>query len=64
MHELVARVNNFRNRLAHNEPVFSTRTGLHDRLADAEALLKLISPATSAAAKPTRQCRRSRPPAM
>ncbi|MFD7161173.1 Abi family protein [Kribbella sp. NPDC059898] len=51
VHELVSRINKFRNRLAHNEPVFSTRTGLHDRLADAEALLNLISPATAAVVK-------------
>lgn len=33
VHDLVTRVVKFRNRLAHNEPVFSTRTGLEDRLA-------------------------------
>lgn len=41
-HELVARVVRFRNRLAHNEPVFSTRTGLEDRLAEVEELFRLI----------------------
>lgn len=28
VHQLVARINTFRNRLAHSEPVFSNRTGL------------------------------------
>jgi hypothetical protein len=28
VHRLVVNVNRFRNRLAHNEPVFSTKTGL------------------------------------
>lgn len=42
VHELVARVVKFRNRLAHNEPVFSTRTGLEDRLAEVRELFDLI----------------------
>ncbi|MFC5264974.1 hypothetical protein ACFPJ1_22910 [Kribbella qitaiheensis] len=48
IHELVSRINRFRNRLAHSEPVFSSRTGLHDRLHDVETLLGHISPKISA----------------
>jgi hypothetical protein len=48
IHELVTRINRFRNRLAHNEPVFSSRTGLHDRLSDVDALFNHISPGTAA----------------
>ncbi|MGO1319583.1 MAG: hypothetical protein ACTII7_03770 [Galactobacter sp.] len=44
VHELVARVVKFRNRLAHNEPVFSTRTGLKDRLGEVQELFELIDP--------------------
>lgn len=44
MHDLVARVVKFRNRLAHNEPVFSTRTGLEDRLTEVQELFELIDP--------------------
>jgi hypothetical protein len=44
VHELVARLVKFRNRLAHNEPVFSTRTGLEDRLMDVKELFNLIDP--------------------
>ena len=44
VHELVARVVKFRNRLARNEPVFSTRTGLEDRLAEVRELFELIDP--------------------
>jgi hypothetical protein len=36
-----------RHRLAHNEPVFSSRTGLHDRLGDVEALFNHVSPTTA-----------------
>lgn len=43
-HDLVARVVKFRNRLAHNEPVFSTRTGLEDRLTEVRELFELIDP--------------------
>jgi hypothetical protein len=43
-HDLVARVVRFRNRLSHNEPVFSTRTGLEDRLAEVKELFELIDP--------------------
>lgn len=32
VHDLVSRVVKFCNRLAHNEPVFSTHTGLAERL--------------------------------
>lgn len=34
----------FRNRLAHNEPVFSTRTGFAERLGDVRKLLGLVAP--------------------
>lgn len=44
VHDLVARVVKFRNRLAHNEPVFSTRTGLEDRLTEVRELFELIDP--------------------
>ena len=44
VHDLVARVVKFRNRLAHNEPVFSTRTGLEDRLTEVQELFELIDP--------------------
>lgn len=44
VHDLVARVVKFRNRLAHNEPVFSTRTGLDDRLTEVQELFELIAP--------------------
>ncbi|MFT3862362.1 hypothetical protein [Micropruina sp.] len=44
VHDLVARVVKFRNRLAHNEPVFSTRTGLADRLTEVRELFELIDP--------------------
>lgn len=44
VHGLVARVVKFRNRLAHNEPVFSTRTGLEDRLVEVRELFELVAP--------------------
>lgn len=44
VHDLVARVVKFHNRLAHNEPVFSTRTGLEDRLVEVQELFELIDP--------------------
>lgn len=44
VHDLVSRVVRFRNRLAHNEPVFSTRTGLADRLVEVQELFELIDP--------------------
>lgn len=44
VHDLVQRVVKFRNRLAHNEPVFSTRTGLDSRLAEVTTLFKLLDP--------------------
>lgn len=47
VHDLVVKINRFRNRLAHNEPVFSTRTGLQNRLADVDALFSLINPAAA-----------------
>lgn len=48
VHELVVKLNRFRNRLAHNEPVFSTRTGLRDRMADADTLFAMVNPAAAA----------------
>jgi hypothetical protein len=48
VHDLVSRINKFRNRLAHNEPVFSSRTGLHDRLRDVETLFDHVAPAAAA----------------
>ncbi len=44
VHDLVTRIVKFRNRLAHNEPVFSTRTGLENRLAEVKELFELIDP--------------------
>ncbi|MGB4778020.1 hypothetical protein [Microbacterium sp.] len=44
VHDLVARVVKFRNRLAHNEPVFSTRTGLTERIGDVRDLLRIVVP--------------------
>lgn len=44
VHDRVSRINKFRNRLAHNEPVFSSRTGLHDRLRDVQELFAMIDP--------------------
>ena len=32
----------FRNRLAHNEPILSTRTGLEARLADVATLFQMV----------------------
>lgn len=48
VHERVARVNKFRNRLAHNEPVFSTSSGLHDRMRDVDELFTWIAPSAAA----------------
>ncbi|MDR3361066.1 MAG: hypothetical protein LBO20_10605 [Bifidobacteriaceae bacterium] len=42
VNDLVSRIVKFRNRLAHNEPVFSTRTSLDDRLAEVRELFELI----------------------
>lgn len=47
VHELVSRIVRFRNRLAHNEPVFSTSTGLYDRLGDVKAPFDLVAPEVS-----------------
>lgn len=44
VHDLVARLVKFRNRLAHNEPVFSNRTGLLQRMEDVYELLTLVAP--------------------
>lgn len=43
-HELVDRVRKFRNRLAHNEPVFSTKTGLVKRMEEVETLFRYLRP--------------------
>ncbi|WP_244931799.1 Abi family protein [Nocardioides sp. W7] len=48
IHDHVARVNRFRNRLAHNEPVFSSRTGLLERLDDVRHVFDLIAPSAAA----------------
>lgn len=47
VHATVSSVNGFRNRLAHNEPVFSATTGLADRLADVHRLFDLVDPAAN-----------------
>jgi hypothetical protein len=47
IHDHVARINKFRNRLAHNEPVFSSKTGLMDRLGDVSHLFDLIAPSAA-----------------
>ncbi len=44
IHDQVIRLNRFRNRLAHNEPVFSSTTGLADRLLDLNRLLGCVDP--------------------
>lgn len=44
VHDLTSRIVKFRNRLAHNEPVFSTRTGLRQRMADVGELFDLVAP--------------------
>lgn len=43
-HSLVDRVRKFRNRLAHNEPVFSNKTGLVKRMEETETLFRLLRP--------------------
>ena len=48
IHELVQNVVKFRNRLAHNEPVFSTRTGLAQRRNDLTTLFLMLHPAATA----------------
>lgn len=48
VHERVSRVNKFRNRLAHNEPVFSTSSGLHDRMRDVDELFSWVHPTAAA----------------
>ncbi|EHR61524.1 MULTISPECIES: Abi family protein [Saccharomonospora] len=53
VHERVARINKFRNRLAHNEPVFSTTSGLHDRLRDIEELFDWVAPSAAAHVRAT-----------
>jgi hypothetical protein len=44
VHELVSRIVRFRNRLAHNEPVFSSKTGLKQRLTDVGLLFAMVHP--------------------
>lgn len=41
-HSLVDNVRKFRNRLAHNEPVFSTKTGLVMRMAEVQTLFRYL----------------------
>ena len=53
VHERVARVNKFRNRLAHNEPVFSTSSGLHDRMRDVDDLFMWVAPTAAAYVRAT-----------
>ncbi|MXG88311.1 Abi family protein [Nocardioides flavescens] len=48
IHDHVSRINRFRNRLAHNEPVFSSRTGLLERLNDVRYVFDLIAPHAAA----------------
>ena len=48
IHELVQNVVKFRNRLAHNEPVFSTRTGLDQRRDDVTTLFWMVHPTAAA----------------
>jgi len=42
VHQLVGNVVRFRNRLAHNEPVFSSATGLAHRLGELTTLFRMI----------------------
>lgn len=44
VHQLVDQVRKFRNRLAHNEPTFSNRTGLVNRLTELMNLFDYIHP--------------------
>lgn len=44
VHDVVTRLNRFRNRLAHNEPVFSQSTGLSQRLNDVQSVLEMLDP--------------------
>lgn len=44
VHALVDKVRKFRNRLAHNEPVFSNRTGLVKRMEEVETLFRYLRP--------------------
>jgi hypothetical protein len=44
VHALVGNVRKFRNRLAHNEPVFSSKTGLVKRMEEAETLFRYLRP--------------------
>lgn len=47
VHQLVDNVRKFRNRLAHNEPVFSNKTGLVRRLEDMETVFRFVRPAAA-----------------
>ncbi len=44
VHNVVDKLRKFRNRLAHNEPMFSSRTGLADRLRELDTLFSWIRP--------------------
>lgn len=51
VHELTSNVVRFRNRLAHNEPVFSTFSGLTNRLDEVRQLFELVDPTVASFAK-------------
>jgi hypothetical protein len=44
VHDLVDRIRKFRNRLAHNEPVFSNKTGLTKRLHEMATVFRHLRP--------------------
>lgn len=48
VHDLVGKVVRFQDRLAHNEPVFSTRTGLAARMRDMMTLFVVLRPDAAA----------------
>lgn len=48
VHDPIVRLNNFRNRLAHAEPVFSSTTGLAQRLTEFDQFLKRLDPSVAA----------------
>lgn len=48
IHGTMVRITRFRNRLAHNEPIFSSRTGLVTRLAEVTHLFCLLAPQAAA----------------
>ena len=48
VHDPIYRLNNFRNRLAHAEPVFSSTTGLAQRLIEFDDFLNKLDPSVAA----------------